>query len=164
MGWIHCLKNKDTFYRFFLEQDNEQNRAATQESDQPDQHPVGPGICIKVQREEIQYYRRNWSQTNLHGPCPSLLVIFPLASNPQALWHQGPVSQKTVFPQTRGGGDSFHFAHSPTAHPQLCSPVPNRPQTLPLAKAEGKVLVRQPWLHFKVGLFGSSLDLESCHL
>lgn len=29
------------------------------------------------------------------------------SSGPQASWHQGPVSQKTIFPQIWGGGTGF---------------------------------------------------------
>ena len=74
------------------------------------------------------------------GPrCLSILHI----SGPQPFWYQGPVSWKTLCPQTgagvlRGmvqavmramGGGRWSFTCWPAAHLLLCGPVPNRPRT-----------------------------------
>ena len=64
---------------------------------------------------------------NQHGK--GAREFFKAASASQSLWHKGPVSQKTIFPQTGVGGwfgdDSRAFI---PAHLLLCSTVPNRPE------------------------------------
>lgn len=53
------------------------------------------------------------------------------------MWHQGPVSRKTIFPQTgngwrTGNTSEASLTHLPTTHHLLCGPVPNRPGLIPV--------------------------------
>ena len=62
------------------------------------------------------------------------------SSGSQPFWHQGPVSWKTIFPRTGGGGygsggnasngEQQMKLRSPEAHLLLCGQVPNRPRYL----------------------------------
>ena len=60
--------------------------------------------------------RLDWGDTL--GFYRVLQSMISLASHPQPLWHQGPVSWKTIFPWTRMVGDGFVMTQ---AHEIYCA-------------------------------------------
>ena len=59
--------------------------------------------CLRRKKFPLPTHSLPLFSPPLPSPPPSALCLL-YTSGPQSFWHQGPVSQKTIFPWTGGGG------------------------------------------------------------